>query len=291
MSYLRWLILVLFLCCGLQAEQIKVLSWNMAWFPHGNNRNPLPASRLEQRISEAAKQLKSYNADVLVLQEIHDGECAEQIATAMGADYQMVICSKFRGFGDDAENGRQQQCIIIKLGKLSADCAWSEQWSSFGKFDPARGMVYAELLCRQQRVAVYGVHLKSNFMRKRSFVEQQKNMLKRELAITQLLNHRRLIELNQPDFAASIVAGDFNTNADSLEFSSEATLSLLAEQGFSSGYEKIPLKSRITYPGKHAGCIDYIFVQSRQTQQNTRLLDDTRNISDHLPIIRVVELP
>lgn len=277
--------------CFLQAGELRVVSWNMAWFPHGSENNKLSEGRLEKRIKQAAEQIRAYKPDILVLQELYDPQCAESLSAAMGRQYLMVICSKFGGFGADRENGRQQQCIIINSDKLQADCGWSEQWSSFGKFDPARGMVYAELLCGNQRIAVYGLHLKSNFMRKRSFVEQQKNMLKRELSITQLLNHRRMIALNEPQFVASIVAGDFNTDNSKLEFSSEATLNLLEEQGFSSGYENVPPNKRVTYPGRHAGCLDYIFVHSKLPQGSTTILPDPANISDHRPILRVINMP
>ena len=282
---MRRLILLLFLFGScLQAKEISITTWNLQWFPSGSSKGIATPEVESKRISDAADVLRKLDSDIIVLQEVKNYEVCEALAKAIAPKYQVLVCSAFKsGFGGIA--GLQQVAI---LSKYPAESCWSEDWKTFGKVDPPRGFAFAHIQIDGKDIAVYGVHLKSNLiMGGDTFKTGQINILKRELAAEQVLAHSKELPkgLGQ-DFEAVIVAGDFNTNKDQIDFASEKTLQIFEENGFTSGFENIPLSQRVTHPSKGKypdATFDYIFVKgSKEKPLNPSILKS--QASDHLPV-------
>jgi len=282
---MRRLILLLFLLGSfLQAKEIAVTTWNLEWFPSGSSKGIATPEVESKRISDAAEVLRKLDSDIIVLQEVRDYEVCEALAKAIGPKYQVLVCSAFKsGFG--GSKGLQQVAV---LSKYPAQSCWSEDWKTFGKVDPPRGFAFAHIQIDGKDIAVYGVHLKSNLiMGGDRFKTGQINILKRELAAEQVLAHsKELPKVLGQDFEAVIVAGDFNTNKDQMDFASEKTLQTFEENGFTSGYENLQLSERVTHPRKGGypdTTFDYIFVKgSKEEPLRPSILKS--GVSDHLPV-------
>lgn len=282
------IVVLLFLQVAGFAEQIRVTTWNLEWFPSGSPNLASPEVEAK-RIEDAAKALKEINPDVILLQEIRDLETCEKLAVALKPEsYTVAICSRFKDdFGGGL--GRQQVAIIAKSAAIAA---WSDKWKIFGKVDPPRGYSFAAFRFGTQTVGFYSVHLKSNLTRSNPEKEGQINILKRELAAEQVILHKKEAEeaLKGP-IGIVVVGGDFNTNPDQSSFVSEKTLQLFKVEGFLSGFENLPLESRVTHPGKGRypnATFDYIFVKGNKASKPEIL---SSPVSDHYPVTRVLELP
>jgi endonuclease/exonuclease/phosphatase family metal-dependent hydrolase len=286
MQNMRRLILLLILLGSIHANAISVTTWNLHWFPSGNSKGIATPEVESKRISDAAEVLRKLDSDIVVLQEVRDYEVCEALAKAIDPKYQVLVCSAFKsGFG--GAKGLQQVAI---LSKYPAQSCWSEDWKTFGKVDPPRGFAFAHIQIDGKDIAVYGLHLKSNLiMGGDKFKTGQINILKRELAAEQVLAHsKELPKLLEEDFEAVIVAGDFNTNKDQIDFSSEKTLKIFEENGFSSGFENIQLSNRTTFPPKGSyppATFDYIFAKGF-LDQNSHPRITNKPVSDHMPVTR-----
>ena len=73
---------------------------------------------------------------------------------------------------------------------------------------------------------------------------------------------------------------------DQIDFASEKTLQTFEENGFTSGFENLPLSQRVTPPskGRHPDAtFDYIFVKgSNKKPLNPSILKS--QASDHFPV-------
>ena len=81
------ILLVLFtLSISLQAETLKVASWNIAWLgSHKYN------TRIETYYRELAKYAKKLDADIIALQEVENAEYAKKV---FGDDYDFYFSTK-----------------------------------------------------------------------------------------------------------------------------------------------------------------------------------------------------
>jgi endonuclease/exonuclease/phosphatase family metal-dependent hydrolase len=284
------ILLCLFAVSPLYGEEIKVVSWNLEWFPSGSSRGIASPEAEAKKIASVAEVLKGLNPDILVIQEVRDMKACESLADALKpSQYHVTVCSWFKaGFG--GEIGQQQVAI---LSRSPAVTAWSEDWKSFGVADPPRGFSFAAFRYGTNDVGVYAVHLKSNLTKGDLETGRQLNILKRELAAEQLLAHfDKISSLLSNDLEVVIVAGDFNTTVDQLEFASEKTLPIFRENGFGSGFEDLPLAQRVTIPSKGQfpdATFDYIFVKPPKVAALPIIT--TNKLSDHYPILRKICLP
>ena len=280
----RLILFLILLGATLEAKDISITTWNLNWFPSGNSKGIALPEEEEKRINAAAEVLKKLDSDIIILQEVRDYAACEKLAEKIGQKYQVLVCSAFKsGFGGVL--GLQQVAII---SKYPAQSCWAEDWKSFGKVDPPRGFVFAHIKIDNREIAVYGVHLKSNLvMRGDRFREGQLNLLKRELASEQVIAHCSQIgKVLGVNFDATIVAGDFNTNRDQIEFASERTLQIFEENGFTSGFENISLNERVTHPSKGKypdATFDYIFIKEQFKNLYKPTIANS-DVSDHLPV-------
>lgn len=242
------------------AANVRVTTWNLDWFPNGSPKELAPAEQAK-RIDAAAAVLRPLNSDILLLQEVRDYDVCARLAEAIHPHtYQVAICSAFK---EPFTSGPGKQQVAI-LAKEPAQAAWSESWKSMDGIDPPRGFAFAWFRIGGADVGVYSLHLKSNLiMRGDREAAAAKNIRKREVAVTQVLNHiREVIAPSMPTVKSLVVGGDFNTNLDQPDFRDEKTLAKLAEAGFRNSMEGTPLLQRITHPGSGRypdATFDYLF--------------------------------
>ena len=286
-----WRLVILFFIAPVAfGGELRVATWNMEWFPSRSSSGHATSEIEEKNIASAASVIEQLNADILVLEEIRDSKTCQALAdAAKPLNYRVAVCSEFRE-GLSRVIGLQQVAI---LAKYPAAVAWAEDWKSFGVVDPPRGFAFAAFHIGTNDVGVYGVHLKSNLARGNAERQRQLNILKRELASEQVLNHAEQVStLLSNKLEVVVVAGDFNTTLDQLEFASEKTLTIFNRNGFTSGYENLPLSQRVTIPSKGqfpAATFDYIFIKSAHPAGPAAPTET--NVSDHRPVLRTIRLP
>lgn len=289
MQDLRWLIawLAIGIAAQVHAQELRVLTWNLGWFPGAARGVPTTAQQEAARVAKAAATLRQVDADILILQEVRDLAACRALAEALLPQrYEVSICSEFKDVG--GLQGLQQLAILSKHRAKRAAC---QRWSSFGVADPPRGFVHAVYEAGGCALLVYGVHLKSNLTQGNAMRAHQLNLLKRELAAEQLLQHQG-DELRALGRAVMVVGGDFNTDSDQEQFFSERTLSLLLQQQFRSGFEALAPQARVTLPGsgRHADAtFDYLFVKPAEAAGAPWMV--TSEASDHRPVLRSLKLP
>jgi endonuclease/exonuclease/phosphatase family metal-dependent hydrolase len=272
---------------SLPAGPVRVTTWNLQWFPNGSPKVVSPAEQAN-RIAEAADVLRPLNSDIILLQEVQDYDACARLAEAIGPQtYQVAICSAFKEQGG---MGKQQVAI---LAKEPAQAAWAERWKSMEGVDPPRGFAFAWFKIAGSDVGIYSLHLKSNLiMRGDRVAEAKKNILKREVAMDQLLDHiRDMIGPAMPMVKSFVIGGDFNTNPDQAEFAEEKTLSKLTDAGFRNPMEGMPLVQRVTHPGGSRypdATFDYLFASNIITVK-TQILPT--EVSDHYPVTCDFEFP
>ena len=269
MQNMRWLIAVLlFTATANGTEVVRLLTWNLEWFP-----GKKPAASEEARdahFREVAAVLPQFRADVIVLQEVRNDEVAQRLAKLMPG-YKVHVTSRFL---DSFSHTLGEQQVTI-LSRFEAESAWSESWQRGWAHAP-RGYAYAKLLISGKPLHVYGLHLKSNLG------NPIENTSKREDAMEQLIKH---IKGQTQNKESAVVVGDFNTSKEQVNLAGDRTLMKIEEAGFFWAFQGIPLEQRITIPGKGKypdACFDHIYVRDLGHPVAT-VLKDTPG-SDHFPV-------
>ena len=260
---------------------IRIATWNMRNFPSGsyNLRHP----DLEPgRIRQAAAVVQEIQPDVLVLQEIRDDETCQRLAAESGlTNLAVAVCSQFRDeFGVVSF---QQLAILTRLPVVSA---WAERWKAESNVSPPRGFVSAIVRWNGAKVAVYGVHMKSNLVIAGGEKEAQLNILRREVSARQLLAHLTHGQTNEQLRAMhAVVAGDFNTNRDNPLFVSECTLDVFEVGGFTNCFRGLAPEQRVTYlsDGRYPpATFDYVLFKGMVLGHGPKLVETS--ISDHAAV-------
>jgi endonuclease/exonuclease/phosphatase family metal-dependent hydrolase len=278
---MRWLIL-LFLLARAEcfADQFKVVTWNLDWFPGKN-----PASTEAQRIvhmSEAHDALLDVQPDILCLQEVRDYDAVQKLVDVLPR-FQVHIVSRFKE-AVGGILGIQQTAIC---GNIPAESAWSESWQK-ATAGPPRGFSFSAIRTSSGNyLLIYSVHFKSNLGQ---FPE---NVAKREEAARQLLSHSVQMERTYSKIGkvAVIVGGDYNTSPDDPKFAAEQTFSIL-RAAFSWCWEGKPLHERITIPGNGRypdATFDGFFTKGCRLESVEVL--NTGNVSDHRPVKMLISVP
>jgi endonuclease/exonuclease/phosphatase family metal-dependent hydrolase len=270
MQNLRWLIL-LALCLNAVhgTEVVRVVTWNLEWFPGG--RPGADQQAQDAHFLQVAAVLPQLRADVIVLQEVRNDEVMQNLCTAMPG-FRVHVTSAFK----DAFTRKPGDQQISILSRFPADAAWAEPWAKSWANAP-RGYAYARLLVGNVPLHVYGLHLKSNLG------DPAANTAKREDAMEQLLGHVQT--QTQPRERVAVV-GDFNTSKEQINLAADRTLRKVEQAGFFWTFEGIPLEHRITIPGGGRypdACFDHIFTRNLG-RPVAMVLKDTPG-SDHFPVI------
>jgi len=291
------LLLAAFLSAGLLSAQetapapipIKVVFWNMEWFPGGDIH--ADARQAKAQIALVQPALAKMNPDIIGMQEVRDWEAAEVALEKIPA-VKVQVASEF--LNEDGSKSTQQ---LIIASRTPAIGGWWEPWKAGDTITPKRGFSFAAFEPSPGRILlVYSIHLKSN----RGDLEE--NTAMREESARQLTAHIAAMEKAYTGLGtvSVVVGGDFNTSIDDAKFAQEKTLSILEEAGFQSSWQNMPLTERVTIPSTPSknpnlppwpdATFDYIFVKgARLINPRVEILDPAP--SDHRPVVAEVELP
>ncbi len=285
-----FLLLLLLASISLRADQWKVTTWNLEWFPSGKPDFVEPALEAK-RTKEAADILRTIDPDVILLQEVRDEAAVQALAKAIGRGHEVVVVSRFK---QGNRIGQQQQAI---LAKVPATAAYWREWTTRQLVNPPRGYAFAVFATPSgAKVGVYSVHLKSNAMG-RDVKDRDKqtilNRLQRELAAEQIVEHMKEV-FAIPDIApaAVVVGGDFNTDPTQERFATERTIPTLTEAGFLNPLSPLPLAKRTTIPrsGRYPDTtFDYLLFKSVKVHGEPSIVSTT--VSDHRPVTFTVTVP
>jgi endonuclease/exonuclease/phosphatase family metal-dependent hydrolase len=262
--------------CALQghSEPIKVVTWNIQWFP-GRTPTASEATRL-QHIKAAQEEIKKLDPDVLLLQEIADWKAAAELVSVLPG-FQVHVASDFVE--------RPQNLIIAS--RLPADSAWYDLWKRYAENEPPRGYAFAALKLPDGRfLLAYSLHLKSN----RGGVDA--NIKARQESAQQLVSHldamKKLYAKRGP--CSVVIGGDFNTSADDSRFAKDNTLAVFRDAGLKWVHEGVPFSQRITIPGDARypdNCFDHLFYTGLELKSVT--VPSPAGISDHRPVLATFE--
>jgi endonuclease/exonuclease/phosphatase family metal-dependent hydrolase len=262
---------------------ITATYWNIQWFP---GRRPNPSRTEENRQIRAVQRdlvQLSPAPDVMGLEEVRDFKHAS-LAVQPLSGFKVDVCSNF-----PAREGQREAQQIAIASRLQPISAWAEAWKPGGAIMPPRGFAFASYqLSRGQVLLVYALHLKSNRG------EIHEDMRIREESMHQLLAHMKVMKDTYGKIGALtwIVGGDFNTAPDEPRFAGERTVPGLLGNGFSWGWQGIPLSSRITVPGDlryPAACFDQVFCRGA-TVARAWVANTSPQSSDHRAVNVVLNL-
>jgi len=149
MCSLRVLVILGILAASCIAEEFRVVTWNIQWFP---GMRPGATAEAIQNQTEAVQQaIADLKPDILVMQEIQNWEAA-QATIAADPSLKVQVVSRFQG--------SQQQVIA---SRFPVDSSWAARWEKTGENDPPRGYAFAVVRLPGDRLAfVYTFHFKAN---------------------------------------------------------------------------------------------------------------------------------
>jgi endonuclease/exonuclease/phosphatase family metal-dependent hydrolase len=260
---------------ALQAEPMRVISWNLEWFP-GREPNPEP-NNVALQMRRAQRALEELKPDLFLIQEVNGWKPLEELVTVVPG-MQVHTVSRF-------EDSSAQQVGIAS--RLTAESSWSESWQS-SPSSPPRGFAFSAIrLPSGGALLVWTVHLKANGG------EAGRNFAKREESSRQLQRHvREMLAVYLPTGPCSIlIAGDWNTSLDDPRFAHEATLRDMLSFGLDWGWNQVPFSRRVTLPARGQfgdTCFDHAFTHGLEILE-TRSVRGLDEVSDHQPLLMVVE--
>jgi len=265
---------------------IKVVCWNIEWFP-GKFRTSTP-DQSAAHMALVQSEITRINPDVLLAQEIGSWQAFAELVSAVPG-LQPAVVSAFSS-EQTGEYWAQQLAIASKLPVLAA---WSEPWKAGEKITPRRGFsaIAAQLPGSNQLILFYSVHLKSN--RSSNDAETQLNFDTRDESVRQLLEHVAAMEsvMFKDRVAGVVIGGDFNTNNDG-QFG-DRVIRMMEDGGFHNSWGKTQRADRLTWRGDERfepTTFDFIFTKGLGTPK-AALLDVPEGCSDHRPFAIEIELP
>lgn len=276
-------LLPLLLVTALQAAApLKVVSWNLEWFP--GHRPTASAEEADKHMELARKALAEINPDIFIGVEIRDWAAFQQLVSAVPGLTAHVV-SSFR----DPETGEIRPQQIGIASKLACRGCWWEPWKANV---PAisRGFSFAAL----ERpggglLMVYGNHLKSNRGNGTDEAARDVATMRNEQA-RQLVAQKEEIEkaFHGQTIAGWLAAGDFNTNHDN-QFPLCHVVEIMTAGGFYNTWATVPREQRLTWRSEPGGrfqptTFDYIFTRGLG-EPAAAILETPREISDHYPVV------
>jgi endonuclease/exonuclease/phosphatase family metal-dependent hydrolase len=263
---------------------VTFATWNMEWFPSGWPE-PQPEQDELERIAKAARALRAQGVpDVLVAEEIRDEKTCRTFLKKLGGKLDLAVCSDF--WFNPTNRSLQQIAIFSRYPVLASGF---ENWTAGDFVFPPRGFAWTVLDIRGEKVAVFGVHLKSNYIPEGKDEARQTvlNRLKREFSARQLASRAlQIAATNGWNIGKILIAGDFNTSAQDPRFEKEKTIPMLFDAGFRDAFDGIPESDRPTLPASDlypAATFDHIFVRGLDLPPMRRTGAFT-DISDHAPL-------
>ena len=265
---------LLVLATALQAaEPLKVISWNIEWFPGHRPTSSAAEADAHMKASQAA--LKELNPDVFIGLEIRDWSAFQELVSAVPG----LTTHAVSHFTDPTTGEVRPQQIGI-ASRLTCRAATSEIWKA-NVPNTSRGFTFAALEQKNgELLMVYGHHLKSNHG------DPAEVALIRQDQTKQLITHRTTVEkaFAEKKIAGWIQAGDFNTNHDG-QFPLCTVVKEMTTAGYHNSWALTPQSERLTWRGDSSDrykptTFDYIFTLGLGTPE-AKILETSRAISDH----------
>ena len=264
------------------ADPLKVISWNMEWFP--GKRPTASAAEADAHMKAGQEALKSLNPDIFIGVEITDWDAFHQLCSVVPGLTVHVVST----FTDPLTGEVRPQQIGI-ASKLKCHGAWWAAWKA-NMPNISRGFSFAALESPDGGglIMVYGNHLKSN--RGSDKAEGAKNVgSMRDEQAAQLLQHMKdmTVAYTKHPIRGWLAAGDFNTNHDG-QFPECHAVEILTKGGLYNTWLGVPKEKRLTwhdYPGGKFDptTFDYIFTKGfGELTASTPMADE--KVSDHLPV-------
>jgi len=285
----KWMVWSFVLMTSLlaSAEQIKVVSLNIEWFP-GKRPRPLP-EEIVQHTANVTKTLAELSPDLLIATEICDEEAFRTLLKSATPGLELHVISNFTDV-ESGGNRRNQQIAIAS--RLPAIAGWAEAWQPTME-NLRRGFSFAALdnTNSGKLILVYGLHLKSN--RSGTPEEEKANFDIRNASIEQLLSHMAKMESQFAERGIDgwIVAGDYNTNQDK-QFGDQV-IEKLEAAGFWNTWHNTPREQRQTWKAFgefKSTTFDYIMLKGFG-QPDAVLQIVPAEVSDHNAVTLMLDLP
>lgn len=282
------LLLSLLLSTFVQGEPLKLVCWNIEWFP-GAHPN---ASRNEafKHVKATKAELEKLAPQIFLAQEITDKRSFHKLVDAVPG-MEVHVLSKFKG--RDGRRPSPQQCAIAST--LTAHSAWFEEFKTHEDLPSlSRGFSFAALNHPDGGLLmIYCVHLKSN--RGSDTPEGERNVAAtRAESVKQLVAHKEkmVTQFKDEKIVGWVIAGDFNTNHDG-QFSLCTVVKDFEAAGFYNTWDKTPKEERLTWRSDpdpeqrrfQPTTFDYVMTSGLKEVQATIPPGIPREISDHHPIM------
>ncbi|TVP78956.1 MAG: endonuclease/exonuclease/phosphatase family protein [Puniceicoccaceae bacterium] len=271
-------LLTLMLTVSLAATEIRVVAWNIEWFPGQQFRGATPEEERAQ-MAVVQEELKHMNPDVLLASEIRDWRSFSE-AISVIPELEVANVSHFVD-RDEGILWRQQLAIGSRLPIIAAYAEPFQQTLTA----MVRGFSFAAIALPDSDdvVLFYAVHLKSN----RSWNEQQAavNFRIRDESIVQILQHVDQMErlMWRGRVAGVVIGGDINTNEDG-QFD-DRVVEMLVDAGFRNSWANVPREKRLSWRGSdrfEATTFDYIFTRGDRLRHGDAILIEVpEEASDH----------
>ncbi len=264
---------VTFCAASLHAAPLKVVTWNLEWFP--GKRPTASAEEADAHMKSAREALKKINPDVFVATEVRDWAAFEELVSVV-PDLTTHVVSSFI----DPETGEIRPQQVGIASKLTCRAATWEAWKA-NVPNISRGFSFAALEKKDGGLLmVYGTHLKSNRGDPADVAAMRLDQTK------QLIAQRGVVEkaFFGKNIAGWIAAGDFNTNHDN-QFPLCKVVEEMTAAGFRNTWADTPQKDRLTWVSRPDSqfkptTFDYIFSLGLG-DLNATLLASPAEISDH----------
>jgi endonuclease/exonuclease/phosphatase family metal-dependent hydrolase len=273
---LTFAILATFLLSSVEAEEFRVATWNIQWFP--GMRPGAAEEVVAKHVKDVQTAIADIRPDILLMQEIRNWNAAK-LAVEMDPELRVQVISQF--------TGTQQQVIATRF---PVDSGWAAMWKRTGKDDPPRGYAFAVIqLPGGQPAFFYSVHFKAN-----SSSNQASNIAKREEASRQMLAHANAMTkvYARGGTYPVVFAGDFNTDPGDSRFDGEQTVHQIMSLGFHWIFKGLPLSKRITRPasGRFPDAnFDHILYRGLDLV-SVEVPDKFDHCSDHRPVVAVFRI-
>ena len=280
----------LILSTGLNAEPLKVLSWNIEWFPGGNPK-PKEAEK-EKQTKLIEEKLAEIQPHIFLAQEITDELAFEKLVSTIPGKLTVHVCSRF--VNHETRDLSPQQCAIAS--NLKADSAFFENFKPNENLpNLSRGFAFAALEHPDGGlIMIYSVHLKSN--RGSETPEGELSVANTRIeSVRQILEHKAEMEKRYTGrkIMGWLIGGDFNTNHDG-QFPKCSAIADLVKGGFYNTWDKTPKEQRQTWhsspftPQFKPTTFDYLMsIGVKETQ--AKLVPVSREASDHDAIMIMLE--
>jgi endonuclease/exonuclease/phosphatase family metal-dependent hydrolase len=223
---------------------IRVMAWNIQWFPGRKPRAALPKEE-EKQIRAINKILNQEKPALFFASEVRSLAHLQKLKP--GSAPLSWACTQIPRTEEEGQDMYNQGLALI------SQVPWKRVWAldfsdlAAGYDRPYRGILGAEFPLTQNRsLYLYGVHLKSNRGNPASA------RMRRERAMEYLRWDWNRLGLN-PKKNLILLVGDFNTSLNMSAYREEQTLRSLLDFGFIDGAEGTPSHKRMTLPASKDG--------------------------------------